>query len=162
SQSELGLKHIASCGVAARLEKSPELLLRILDPERSQRLANRRGMMPEIVYYSHSSRDATHFHSALDSFEGVECRLNVMVFQAAMFRAGDYRQSIANIQFADKVRVELKAGDLEFRCSWSVANVEGMDRVLLAETETFHGAMRDVEQRTQVGIISVGQQQTVP
>ena len=78
-----------------------------------------------------------------------------------MLGAGDDRQGVAHVQFAHQVGVELEAGDLELGRRRPVADVEGLHGVALAQAEAFHRAMRHVEQRGQVGVVAVGQQQAV-
>jgi len=46
-------------------------------------------MVAEIVNQRHATRDAAHFHPPLDAFERVERALDLLVLQAAMFRARD-------------------------------------------------------------------------
>ena len=78
-----------------------------------------------------------------------------------MLGAGDDGQRVAHVEFADEVGVELEAGDLELGRRGPVAHVEGLDRVALAQAEALDRAMGDVEQRRQVRVVAVGQQQAV-
>ena len=78
-----------------------------------KRLADGRRMMAEIVNQRHAARDAAHFHASLDALERVERGLNLFVRQAAMFRARDNRQRVADIQFADEIQMKLEAWDFK-------------------------------------------------
>ena len=77
--------------------------VRILDAQRAQGLANRGGMMAEVVHHRHAAGNAAHFHAALDALEGVEGGLDLVVLEAAMLGAGDDRQRVAHVEFADEV-----------------------------------------------------------
>ena len=119
------------------------------------------GMMAEVVHHRHAAGDAAHFHAALDAFEGVEGGLDLLVLEAAMLGARDDRQRVAHVEFADEVQVELEAGNLELGRRRAVADVEGLDGVAFAQAEAFHRAMRHVEQRREVRVVAVAQQQAV-
>ena len=62
---------------------------------------------------------------------------------------------------AHEVGVELEAGNLELGRRRPVADVEGLDGVALAQAEALDRAVRHVEQRRQVRVVAVGQQQAV-
>ena len=62
-------------------------------------------VMAKIIHHRYSARNTTHFHPALDAFEGVECGLDLLVFQAAVFRAGNDSQRVPHIQFANQVQM---------------------------------------------------------
>src|SRR4029079_11850560 len=110
---EFVLKYVPSRRVTAWLEHRPEFLLRILDAQSAERLADRRGMMAEVVDHRDAAGDAAHFHPALDAFEGIEGGLDLMILQAAMLGAGDDGERIADVQFADKVQMKLETRDLK-------------------------------------------------
>ena len=117
--------------------------------------------MPEIVQHRHAPGDPAHFHPPLDAFEGVEGGLDLLVLQPAMFRARDHRQRIAHVQFAHKVRVELETRNLELGRSRSIADVESLHCVAFAKTKPLYRAMGHLQQRRQVPIIAIAQQQPV-
>ena len=126
-----------------------------------KRLADGRRMMAEIVHHRHAAGDAAHFHAALDALERVERGLDLLVLQPAMLGAGDDRQRVAHVQFADQVQVKLEAGNFKLRRRRAVADVERVDRIVFAEAEAFHRAMRHVQQRREIRVVAVGEQQAV-
>src|SRR4051812_20430672 len=71
------LEYVSPSGVGAGLEDSPKTAASIANAQGAERFANRGRMMPEIINDSDAAADATHFHAALDSFEGVEGGLNL-------------------------------------------------------------------------------------
>ena len=118
-------------------------------------------MMAEIVNHRHAARDAAHFHPALDALERVERGLDLLVLQPAMFRRADDRQRVAHVQFADQVQVKLEAGNFKLRRRRAETQVERMHGVVSAEAETFHRAMRHVQQRREIRVIAIAEQQAV-
>src|SRR5277367_2877676 len=54
--------------------------------------------------------------------------------------------------------MEFETGNFKLARRRAVTQVEALDAVLFAQTKTFHRTMRDVEQRGQVWIITVGQE----
>ena len=98
-------------------------------------------MMAEVVHHRHAARDAAHFHPALDALERVERGLDLLVFQPAMLGARDHRQRVPHVEFADQVQVEFEARDFKLGRRRAVADVEGMNGVVLAEAEALHRAM---------------------
>ena len=60
-----------------------------------------------------------------------------------------------------RLSVELEAGNLELGRRRPVADVEGLDGVAFAQAEALHRAMRHVEQRREVRVVAVAQQQAV-
>ena len=69
--------------------------------------------------------------------------------------------ALRTLNSPSEVRVELEAGNLELGRRRPVADVEGLDGVAFAQAEAFHRAMGHVEQRRQVRVVAVGQQQAV-
>ena len=76
---QFGLKNVSTRRIAARLEDGPNFLVWVFQPQRFQRLANRRWVMAKVVHHGHAAHDAAHFHAALDAFERVERGLNLLV-----------------------------------------------------------------------------------
>src|SRR5436190_17723402 len=113
-------------------------------------------MMAKVVDDGNTTSDAANFHSALDALEGVEGRLNLVIFQSAMFSARDHRQRIAYIQFTDKIRVKFEAGNLEFSSRRAVPNVESLHGVALPKTEPFDGTMCDIKESSDIEIVAIG------
>src|SRR6478736_4056358 len=103
-------------------------------------------MMTKIVHDRDTARNPPHFHPAADAFESVKCGLDLLVLQPAMFSAGDNGQSIADIQFAEQVDMELETGNFEFRGGWAVANVESLDSVSFTQAKSLNRTMVNVQQ----------------
>src|SRR5665213_565213 len=101
--------------------------------------------------------NAANFHAAFDAFESVEAGLDLFVGESAMLGAGRHRQRVAHIQFADHIEMKFETGNFKFGRGRPVTQIEGFDRVMLAQTKTFHRAMRNVEQWRQAGVVAVGQ-----
>src|SRR5258708_36201252 len=78
-----------------------------------------------------------------------------------MLRTSDYRQRVADVEFPHQVEMEFKAGDFKFRCRWPHPKVESMHAVVFPQAKALDGTVSDVEQRRQVWIISVSQEQAV-
>src|ERR1700722_12540763 len=102
-------------------------------------------MMPKIVHDRHAARDAANFHPAFDSFERVERALNLLVRQTAMFCCCNHRESVADIQFADKVQVKLEARNFKLRRRRAKTQIESTNGIIFAEAEFFDRTMRDVQ-----------------
>ena len=92
-------------------------------------------MVAEVVHHGHAARDAAHFHPPFDALEGVERGLDLMIFQSAMLGAGDDRQGIAHVEFANQVQVKFETGNFKLGRRRAVAEVEGRNRIVFAETE---------------------------
>ncbi len=120
--------------------------MRIPDAQRAQRLADSRRVMPEVVHHRDAAGNTPHFHAPFDPLEGVECRLDLLVLQAAVLGAGDHGQRIAHIQFSDQVDVKLETRNLKLRRRRSITQVECLDRVSFAQAEPFHRAMSHLKQ----------------
>src|SRR5579883_308653 len=118
-------------------------------------------MVSEVVHHRHASGDAPNFHAALDSFEGLESRLNLVILQTAMFCAGHDGQGIAHVQFTHKIRVKLEAGDLKLRGCGTISQVESLNGVAIRETKAFDRTVSHIQQRGEVGIVTVTQEQPV-
>ena len=118
-------------------------------------------MMAEVIDDGHAAADAADFHAALDPFEGVEGRLDLGIFQPAMFGAGDHRQSVSHIQLAEEIQAELEARDLKFRRGRAESDVEGFYGIRVAETETLNRAVGHVDQVGDVWIVTIGEQKAV-
>src|SRR5262249_48203782 len=141
SFDEFLLKYIATGGVGARLEDGPDFLALVFDTEGTHGLANRSGVMAEIVHDGDAAADAADFHAALDAFEGVERGLDLVIFQTAMAGSGDDAKRVANVEFTEKVEAEFETGHFEFGDSGREHDFFGTPGVVFAEAETFHRAM---------------------
>src|SRR5688500_941048 len=117
--------------------------------------------MPEIVDDRDAAADAAHFHAALDPAKRVEGRLDLVIFDPAMFGATHHCERIADIQFADEVEMKLEAWDLEFGSSRPKPDIEGAHTVVLAQAKAFHRAGCCFDERRNIGIVAVGKQQPV-
>src|ERR1700722_11860129 len=78
-----------------------------------------------------------------------------------MFGGCGHGQGIADVKFTDEIQPELKAGDFKFAGGGSKIQVERLNRIVFAQTETFYGTEIDVEERREIWVISVSQQQAV-
>ena len=116
-------------------------------------------MMAEIVNHRHAARDAAHFHPPLDALERVERGLDLFVGKPAMFRRRDDGERVADVQFADKIQMKFEAGNLKFRRRRAETQIERLDGIIFAEAEFFHRTMRDVQQRREIRVVAVAEQQ---
>ena len=155
------LEDVAPGGVGAGLEDGPDFFRGIFDAQGLEGLADGGGVMAEIVHNGDAAGDALDFHATFDAFEGVEGGLDLLVFQAAMLGAGDDGKGVADVEFADQVQMELEAGDFKSGGGGPELEVEGLHGVLRAQAEAFDRAMGDVEQRGEVGIVAVAEQEAV-
>ena len=57
--------------------------------------------------------------------------------------------------------MKFEAGDFKFGRRRTVAEVEGLNRIVFAEAEALDGAMRDAEQRCEVRVVAVAEQKAV-
>ncbi len=160
-RGEFVLENIPARGVRARLENGPDFLSGEFQAQRTQGLANGRGVMAEIIDDGNAAGDAADFHAALDALEGAEGTLNLAVLEAAMFRGGDDGQRVAHVEFADHVEMELRRWNLELAGGGAELEVEGAHGVGLAEAEAFHGTVRDVEQLREVRVVAVAEELAV-
>jgi hypothetical protein len=117
--------------------------------------------MAKIVNHRHAARDAFDFHAAFNSFERVERALDLFVRQPAMFRRADDGERVANVQFANQIQMKLEAGNFKRRRRRAEVQVETLHGIFRAEAETLHRAMRNVQQRREIGVVAVAEQQTV-
>jgi hypothetical protein len=79
-----------------------------------------------------------------------------------MLGGGHHRQGVAHVQFADQIQVKLETWNLEFRSRRTIPHVKGLHRIIGAEAKPLQRTGHLVQQRRQVGIVPVGQQQSVP
>src|SRR5207244_7979203 len=119
--------------VRSRFENCPELLLRVFDSQSSQSFPDGRGVMTKIVEDRDTAGYSAHLHPPFNALESVEGGLNLLIFQSAMFGAGDYRQGVAHVQFTYQINVKLEAGDLELGRGRTIANVERLERIILSQ-----------------------------
>jgi hypothetical protein len=75
------------------------------------RFPNRGGMMAEIIDDGDAAADAADFHAAFHAFKRVKGGLDLGIAKAAMTRAGDDCERIANVQFANERRLESGVAD---------------------------------------------------
>ena len=115
-------------------------------------------MMAEIINQRYAACDAFDFHAPLDAGERIERRLNLLILQSAMFRAGDDGKRIPHIQFTHEIDVKLEAGNFKLGGRRAVAKVESIHGVIAAKPKAFHRAMRHVQQRREVRIIAIAEQ----
>src|SRR5215472_2561 len=78
-----------------------------------------------------------------------------------MLRAGNHGQSIADIQFSQQVCAKLEAGDFEVGGCGAIANIKRLHSISFIKAETFHGTMRHMQQRRQVRVVAIAQQQAI-
>src|SRR5690349_16486058 len=114
-------------------------------------------MMAEVVHHGHPAADSPHLHSPFDAFERVEGRLNLRVFQAAMFGAANHRQRVPDIQFTEKIEPELEAWNFELRRRRCQIHVECANRVRFSKAKSLYRAMSHVQQGSDVWIIAIRQ-----
>ena len=112
--------------------------------------------MAEIVIYV--TPPARILHPPPDALERVDWIC--LVLQPAMLGAGDHRQRVADVQFADEIEMKFETGNFKLR-RCCVVEVERMDRVAFAEAEALLRAMRDVQQRRETSLVAVAEQQAV-
>ena len=78
-----------------------------------------------------------------------------------MLGAGDDRQRVPHVEFADQVQVELETRDFKLRRRRAVTQVEGVDGVAFTEAEPLDRTMRHFEQRGEVRVVAIAEQQAV-
>src|SRR5437762_12071155 len=78
-----------------------------------------------------------------------------------MFGAGDHGKRIANVEFTEQVEVKFETRDFELGRRRSVADIKRGEGVVLPQAKTFNRAMGDIEERRQIWIIAIAQQQAV-
>ena len=154
------LKDVAAGGVGAGLEHGPELLGGVFVAERAEGLADGGGMMAEIVDQGHAPGDGAHFHAAAHAGEGRKGRLDLAVFEAVVLGHADDGQGVAHIELAHQVEVELEARDLKLRGGGAVSEVEPLDGVVGPQAEALDGAVGHAQERGDVGVVAVAQEQT--
>ncbi len=66
---QLVLEHVAAGRVGARFEHRPEPLRRVIQPQGLERLADRGGMMAEVIDHHDAARHAADFETPLDALE---------------------------------------------------------------------------------------------
>jgi hypothetical protein len=160
-RGQLGLEAIPPGRVAAGFKNGPDFFPRIPDTQRAQGLPDRGGMVAEIINHRHAPGDAFYFHAPLDTLEGVKGGLNLLVREPAMFRRADHRQSVPHVQLTHQIQVKFEAGNFEFRRRRAEFQVKPAHGVPLAQPETLHRAMGDVQQRREIHIIPVAEQEAI-
>ena len=100
--------------------------------------------------------------SSSDALESVKCGLYLVILQAAVLSAGDYGQRVSDVQLAHQVRVEFETGRFEESGGGAIADIVGLDGISLLESKALHWAMINLEQRLDVMVIAIGEQQAVP
>src|SRR5438477_47051 len=158
---ELLLENISASGVRARLKNRPNPLAWKPHAQGPQGFANGGWMMAEIIDDGDPAADPANLHSTFNALEGVKRRLNLRIFQTAMFGAGNDGQGVAHIEFAEKVEPKFEAGNFELRRGGSQVHIERAHRIGFAKAKTLHRTMRDVQQRSNIWIVAVGQQETI-
>src|ERR1035437_1090509 len=78
-----------------------------------------------------------------------------------MFRTRHDRERIAHVEFADEVQVEFETGNFKLSRRWAETKVESMNGVVIAEAKALHRTMCDIQQRREVRIVAVAEQQAV-
>ncbi len=91
------LKNIAASGVGSRFEHGPDTLAWKTNAERPHRLANRGGMMREIVDDGDATAHTAKFEPPFDAFKGFECGLDFTIRKSVVLRRGHDGQSVAHI-----------------------------------------------------------------
>lgn len=155
------MKDVAAGGVGARLKDGPDFLPVEFYTERAEGFTDGGGMMGEIIHHGDTPANAADFHAALDAFKGIESRLDLVVFQAAMAGGGGCAKRVADIEFAEKIQPKFETRHFKFSNGRREHKVGGAPGVVLAETETLNGTMRDVEQRREARVVAIGEKLAV-
>src|SRR6266496_83928 len=78
-----------------------------------------------------------------------------------MFRHRYDGQRVADVELARQVQMKLCAGNLELTRRWAESHVGCPHPVALAETEAFHRTEIHVQQRREIRVVAVAEQQAV-
>ena len=119
-------------------------------------------MVAEIVDHRHPAGFTPHLHPALDAEEGIEGRLDDRITDPAVTGRGGDRQRVAHVELAHHGDPEPGASQFELGAVILEHQTGGLQFVLGAEPEALDRAVAHVEQRSQMGLVAVGQQQSVP
>ena len=155
------LEDVAPGGVGAGFEDGPDFFRGVFNAQGLEGLADGGGVMAEVVHDGNAAGDAFDFHAAFDALEGVEGGLDLLVFQAAMLGAGDDSEGVADVEFADEIQVKFKTGDFKGGGGGPELEVEGLHGIVRAQAKAFDGAMGDVQERGEVGVVAVPEQEAV-
>src|SRR5205814_5656740 len=97
-------------------------------------LANRGGMMPEIVDHFHAARFAPDFLPPRDSFETGEPFPDFRQRRAVEPRRRNRHGRIAHVEFADERHFELVVAEREARALGGIGDVADLLRAIRRET----------------------------
>ncbi len=78
-----------------------------------------------------------------------------------MFRSRNHGKRISHVEFAEQIQMKFKTGNFKFRRSRAEFQIERAKFIFITDTESLHRAMRDVQQRREICVVAIGEQQTV-
>ena len=118
-------------------------------------------MVGEVVDHGHAAGFAANFHSAPNALERVEAGLNLHVVESGVARQQQRGEGVADIEFADHRDAKRRVAESKFGAAFVVGQAAGQVVAVAAQAEAAHGAVVDAEQRLEVGVVAVGQEQAV-
>lgn len=158
---EFLLEDISTGGVGAGFEHGPESAPGEPDAQGAQGFPDGGGMMTEIVDDRDAAGVPPDVHAACDALEQVEGGLDDGIGKAAMPGTGDDGEGVADVEFTDEGDAEADISQLELGVVGVKGEAGGVHFIGGIETEAFDRAMGDAEKGIQVGIIAIGEEQTV-
>ena len=158
---ELVLQHVAAAGVRAGLKQGPQAAAGVALAQAAQRLANRGGVMTEVVNDRHAILFTALLLAAADATEALQAVANLRVAQSAEAAGADAHGGVAGVEFTDHRHLKGVAIQREGRALRRGASDDDAEVAGGAQTDRFERSGAFCTQREAVRVVAIDEHQAV-